>query len=107
MINCVSPVHPQSQLEAAPARLLQLEFHLPEETFLRNVEVAENTITQEKTQLQHNVPLAEVLALHRVRALEYLSVVCQENMVFRPSSLFFPFTFSVERLLLRFSLNPS
>ena len=59
----------QGVLQSAPSRLLQLEFQVPEETFLQNVEVAERTITQEETQLDHKVPIPEVLALHKVSGL--------------------------------------
>ena len=53
-------------MSEAPVHLVELEFRLPEETFLQNVEVAEKTLEHQREQLKNKANIKDILRKHQV-----------------------------------------
>ena len=53
---------------------MKLEFHEPEETFIQNVTVAEDTIKQQRLQIERKADMKELLRKHKVWHSSYGSI---------------------------------
>lgn len=56
-------------LQVAPIRLVKLQFQLPEETFLQNIELAEKTLAQQRQALAQKGNVKEILRKHKVSVI--------------------------------------
>lgn len=73
-VVCISLQNVQA---SAPIKLVKLEFRLPEEIFIEQVDDAEKTLQQEQKQLQRNENVKQTLQKHRVSSSD-TSTVNQE-----------------------------
>ena len=65
----------QDMLHHAPIRLVKLEFQLPEETFLQNIELAEKTLNQQRQALAEKGNIKEILRKHKVWSYVILTML--------------------------------